>query len=148
MDTRIDKLKDLLWTISLLDPLGLLQVKKMDLAGQYQGSRLTWQSGTWTFNITWVASEVHLYFLIASGLLLPRAVQLGCPILAITPQMASTTHIPTVAASMGTSPVIPLELFHTMVGAQLIPQTEKALELKRRLANWICMAAQGTRRCC
>lgn len=132
MDTRIDKRRDLLWTVSLLDPLGLPQVKKMDLAGQYQGSHLTWQSGTWTFDITWVASEVHLYFLIASGLLLPRAVQLECPILAITPQMPSKTHTPTVAASMGSSPVIPLEPFHTTVGAQLTPQTEKAWELKRR----------------
>jgi len=77
-----------------------------------------------------VASVVHLYFLIAFVLLLPRADQLEPQIQAIPSQMV-TDISQIMAAAMDTSLEILVVLFHIMVGAQLVPLIGKPLEQKR-----------------
>jgi len=77
-----------------------------------------------------VASVVHLYFLIAFDLLLPRGDQLEPQIQAIPSQMVTGTS-QIMAAAMGTSLEILVVLFHIMAGAQLVPLIGKPLEQKR-----------------
>jgi hypothetical protein len=77
-----------------------------------------------------VASVVHLYFLIAFDLLLPRADQLEPQIQAIPSQMVTDTS-QIMAAAMGTSLEILVVLFHITEGAQLVPLIGKPLEQKR-----------------
>ena len=74
---------------------------------------------------------VPLFFLIAFALLLlPRADQLEHQTQAILSQMVTDVSL-IMAAAMGTSLEILAVLFRTMVGAQLVPLTGKALEQKR-----------------
>jgi len=77
-----------------------------------------------------VASVVHLFFLIAFALLLPRADQLEHQTQAILSQMVTDVSL-IMAAAMGTSLEILAVLFRTMVGAQLVPLIGKVLEQKR-----------------
>jgi len=77
-----------------------------------------------------VASVVHLYFLIAFDLLLPRGDQLEPQIQAIPSQMVTDTS-QIMAAAMGTSLEILVVLFHIMAGAQLVPLIGNPLEQKR-----------------
>lgn len=129
MDTKIGRAKDLFWKVKQLEAHGLSQLETMDSVGQYRGSHLTWLSGIWTFDKIWVASAVHLYFLIAFALL-PRADQLKRQTQAITSQIMTDTS-PIMPAAMGTSLEILVVLFHTTVGAQLVLLIGKALEQKR-----------------
>ena len=73
---------------------------------------------------------VPLFFLIAFALLLPRADQLEHQTQAIPSLMVTDISL-IMAAAMGTSLEILAVLFRTMVGAQLVPLTGKALEQKR-----------------
>jgi hypothetical protein len=83
-----------------------------------------------TFDTTWVASVVHLFFLIAFALLLPRADQLEHQTQAIPSQMVTDISL-IMEAAMDTSLEILAVLFHTMAGAQLVPLIGKALQQKR-----------------
>jgi hypothetical protein len=130
MDTKVGRVKDLLWKVKRLEPRGLSQQLAMDSVGQYRGSHLTWLSSTWTFDTTWVASVVHLFFLIAFALLLPRADQLEHQTQAIPSQMVTDISL-IMEAAMDTSLEILAVLFHTMAGAQLVPLIGKALQQKR-----------------
>jgi hypothetical protein len=130
MDTKVGRVKDLLWKVKRLEPRGLSQQLAMDSVGQYRGSHLTWLSSTWTFDKTWVASVVHLFFLIAFALLLPRADQLEHQTQAIPSQMVTDISL-IMEAAMDTSLEILAVLFHTMAGAQLVPLIGKALQQKR-----------------
>jgi hypothetical protein len=47
MDTKIDRLRGLLWIVKQIDYLGLSQAQIMDLGDRYQRNHLTWQSSTW-----------------------------------------------------------------------------------------------------
>lgn len=47
MVTKVGRVKDLFWKVKQLEPRGLSQLQTMDSVGQYQGSHLTWLSGTW-----------------------------------------------------------------------------------------------------
>ncbi|ONM36837.1 proline-rich family protein [Zea mays] len=152
LNTEIGK-NDYDW---LLTPPGTPRVPALDAAEKAPSSTVTKHTITRsssttrasrTFDKIWVAFVVHLYFPIASDLLLPRDEQLEPQIQAIPSQMVTDTS-QIMAAAMGTSLEILVVLFHITVGAQLVPLIGKPLRQKMFCVNWIYMPIQDMRRWC